>query len=60
MLTTKITYALAEWINDWKKEYGSNPTIQDCIKYVEWKVGEYNLTENDKNLIETIFIYNKD
>ena len=60
MLTTKITYALADWIKDWKKEYGINPSIDDCIKFTKWKVGKNDLTESDENLIETILLYNID
>ena len=57
MLTTKITYALADWIREWRKCRGKNPSLEDCIKFTEWK-SEYNeLTDRDKLIIETIFLY---
>ena len=57
MLTTKITYALADWIREWRKGRNANPTIDDCIKFVEWKIENYTLTEGDKIKIETILLY---
>ena len=57
MLTTKITYDLAEWIKQWIKVRNENPSIEDCIKFVNYKIGEYDLTETDKINIETILIY---
>ena len=57
MLTTKITYDLAEWIKEWIKVRNENPSIEDCIKFVNYKIGEYDLTETDKINIETILIY---
>lgn len=59
MLSTKITYALADWIKDWIKTYGNKPEIEHCLKYVTWKIGnDYQLTESDKNIVKTILIYN--
>ena len=57
MLTTKITYDLAEWIKEWIKVRNENPSIEDCMKFVNYKIGEYDLTETDKINIETILIY---
>tara|TARA_Y100001968_G_C19452308_1_gene769535 strand:- start:5173 stop:5367 length:195 start_codon:yes stop_codon:yes gene_type:complete len=57
MLNTKVTYALADWIREWirvRKEY---PKINDCIKFVEWKIGDYVLSDNDKIQIEAILLY---
>ena len=57
MLTTKITFALANWIRDWRKFRGKNPSIDECIKFVEWKLEDYKLTDNDKIIIESILLY---
>ena len=57
MLTTKITYALADWIREWRKCRGKNPSLEDCIKFTEWKSENNELTDRDKLIIETIFLY---
>ena len=57
MLTTKITFALAEWIREWRKCRDKNPSIEDCIKFAEWKLEDYKLTESDKRIIESILLY---
>ena len=57
MLTTKVTYALADWIREWRKCRKEIPSLEDCIKFVEWKLENYELSDSDKRLIETIFLY---
>ena len=57
MLTTKITFALADWIREWRKCRNKNPSIGECIKFVEWKLEDYKLTDSDKRLIESILLY---
>ena len=57
MLTTKITFALADWIREWRKYRDENPSIDDCIKFVEWKLEDYKLSESDKRIIESILLY---
>ena len=57
MLTTKITFALADWIKEWRKCRGKNPALDDCIKFAEWKLENYKLSDSDKILIETILLY---
>jgi len=57
MLTTKITFALSDWIREWIKERNEAPSLEICIKYVEWKLGNYTLTESDRIKIETILLY---
>jgi len=34
----KITFALADWIREWRKCRDKNPSIDDCVKFVEWKL----------------------
>lgn len=57
MLTTKITYALADWIREWIKSRDESPSIENCFKFVEWKIQINELTESDKLQIEAILIY---
>ena len=57
MLTTKITYALADWIRDWRKCRGESPSFEDCIKFTEWKLENNELSDSDKRIIESIYLY---
>ena len=57
MLTTKVTYALADWIREWRKCRNENPSIENCIKFVEWKIENYKLKDNDLTIIESILLY---
>ena len=57
MLTTKITFALADWIREWSKCRDKNPSIDECVKFVEWKLENYKLTDSDKRIIESILLY---
>ena len=57
MLTTEITFALADWIRDWQKCRSQNPSIDDCIKFVQWKLEDYKLSDSDKRIIESILLY---
>ena len=57
MLTTKVTYALADWIREWRKCRNEDPSIDNCIKFVEWKIENYKLKDNDLTIIESILLY---
>lgn len=57
MLTTKITYALADWIREWRKCRNENPSLENCIKFTEWKIESYELTDGDRMIIESILLY---
>ncbi len=57
MLNTKLTYALAEWIREWMRIRNETPSIEECIKFVDWKIGDQTLNENDKIQIEAILLY---
>jgi len=57
MLNTKITYALADWIREWIRIRNESPSIDDCINFVDWKIGDSILSENDKIQIEAILLY---
>lgn len=57
MLTTKITFALADWIRGWRKFRDKNPYIDECLKFVQWKLEDYKLSDSDKRIIESILLY---
>ena len=57
MLTTKVTYALADWIREWRKCRNEDPSIDNCIKFVEWKIENYKLKDSDLIIIESILLY---
>ena len=57
MLTTKITFALAYWIIEWRKCRDKNPTIDECLKFVQWELEDYKISESDKSIIESILLY---
>ena len=55
MLTTKITFALADCIREWRKYQDKNPSIDEFVKFVEWKLEDYKLSDSEKKIIEYIF-----
>ena len=57
MLSTKITFALSDWIREWRKQRYKNPSIDECVKFVEWKLEDYKLSDSDKRIIESILLY---
>ena len=57
MLTTKITFALADWIREWRNCRDNNPSIDECVVFVEWKLKDYKLSDSDKRIIESILLY---
>ena len=48
MLTTKITYALADWITEWRKCRNEDPSLDDCLKFVNWKIENYKISNSDQ------------
>ena len=53
----KKTFALADWIREWRKCWDKHPSIDACIKYVQWKLEDYKLSDSDKRIIESILLY---
>ncbi len=52
MLTTKITFALADWIREWRKCRHKSPSFDECVKFVQWKLEDYKLSDSDKRIKE--------
>ncbi len=57
MLTTKLTYELADWIREWIKSRNETPSIENCYKFIQWKSENDELTKSDKIQIEAILLY---
>ena len=57
MLTEKITFALADWIREWRKCRDNNPSIDEYVKFVDWELEDYKLSDSDKRIIESILLY---
>ena len=57
MLTTKINFALADLIRKWRKCRDKNPYINEGVKFFQWKLEDYKLSESDKRIIESILLY---
>ena len=57
MLSTKITFALADWIREWQKSCEKNSFIDDCVNFIQWKLEDYKLTDSDRRIIEAILLY---
>ena len=34
-----------------------NPSIDECVKFVQWKLEDYKLSDSDKRIIESILLY---
>ena len=51
---TKKTFALADWIKDWRKCRDKNPSIDECVKFVEWNLDYYKVSDSNKRIIESI------
>ena len=60
MLNSDKALALARWINEWKNTYGENPSIEECITWIEWKFEENQISEKEKIAIETLLSFSKD
>ena len=50
ILTTKITFALVDWIRKCRKSRDKNLSIDDCVKFFQWKLEDYKLSDSDKRI----------
>jgi len=42
---------------EWRKFRDKNPSIDECVKFVQWKLEDYKLSDSDKRIIESILLY---
>ena len=50
-----ITFVLADLIRDWLESGDKNPNIDDFVKFVQWKLEDWKLSDSDKRIIEAMF-----
>jgi len=48
---------LGDWIREWRKCRDKNLSIDECVKFVEWKLEYHKLSDSDKRIIESILLY---
>ncbi|WP_288262876.1 hypothetical protein [uncultured Prochlorococcus sp.] len=60
MLNSEEAYALAKWIQNWKKTYKENPKLNECITWFEWRYKDKKISESEKSSIETILKYHSE
>ena len=53
----KKTFALADWIREWRKCLDKCPSIDEYVKFVQWKLVNYKLSDIDKRIIESILLF---
>ena len=54
MLNTDEANSLGKWIQNWKKTYGENPKLNECITWFKWKYEDKELSPSDESSIATI------
>ena len=60
MIDVNEAAALAKWIQEWKKTYSENPTIDECFTWFEWQFKNKELSKIDKVSIKTILDFNSE
>ena len=58
MIEIKEAEALGKWIQQWKKTYSENPTLDECFTWFEWQFKNKNLSKNEKESIKLILEFN--
>ena len=60
MLDTDQANSLGKWIQNWKKTYGENPKLNECITWFEWKYEKKEISPRDKESIKIILKHNSE
>tara|TARA_B100000945_G_C20211402_1_gene516217 strand:+ start:611 stop:796 length:186 start_codon:yes stop_codon:yes gene_type:complete len=60
MIDIEEAASLAKWIQQWKKTYGENPKIEECVVWFEWKFKDKELSKSDKSSIKSILNLNSE
>ena len=58
MLTTEKVIALIRWIKNWRKTYGENPTLDECVTWVEWQFECTSISKSEKKSIQQVLSSN--
>ena len=53
----KKTFDLANWMREWLNCRDKIPSIDEFVKFVEWKLEDYKISDSDKRIIESILLY---
>ena len=53
----KNNFCLGRLIREWRKCRDKTPSIDECVKFVQWKLEDYKLSDSDKRIIESILLY---
>ena len=53
----KKTFALADWIREWRKCLDKCPSIDEYVKFVQCKLDDYKFSDSEKRIIESILLY---
>ena len=57
MLIKKITFNLEDSVRECCECREKNHSIDEYVKFVQWKLEDYQLSDNDKRIIESIMLY---
>ena len=60
MLDIDKANSLGKWIQNWKKTYGENPKLNECITWFEWKYENKEISLGYKSSIATILKFNSE
>ena len=44
----KNKFCLSSWIVDWRNSMDKNPSIDYFVKFVQWKLEDYKLSDSEK------------
>jgi len=58
MLSTEKVIALTRWIKNWKNTYGENPSLEECVTWVEWNFEDKSVSEGVKKSIKEVLSCN--
>ena len=59
MFDSDKALSLTRWINEWKNTYGENPSMQECITWIEWKFEDNRISNEEKIKIKKILDFCK-
>ena len=60
MIDDKKAAALGKWIQQWKRTYKENPSLDECVTWFEWRFMNKNLSKNDEESIKIILKFNSE